>query len=52
MSTGSLSEDIENQPRAVDHTTLECAFEVAFLAGREDVIENHQVYLFGFDQVA
>ncbi|MCY1173628.1 hypothetical protein D9M73_137950 [compost metagenome] len=52
MGTGALGENIENQTRAVDHATLENTFEVTFLTGREDVIENHQIDLFGLDQVA
>lgn len=52
VSAGALGENVENQTRAVNHATLENAFEVTFLTGCEDVIENHQVDLFGFDQVA
>ncbi len=52
MGAGALGEDIEDQPRAVDHATLEDSFEVTLLTGREDVIENHQIDLFGLDQVA
>jgi hypothetical protein len=52
MGTRALGEDIENQTGTVEHATLENTFEVAFLTGREGVIENHQVGLFGFDQVA
>ncbi|MNC24696.1 hypothetical protein D3C75_727610 [compost metagenome] len=51
MGTRPLGEDIEDQPGTVEHTTLEHTFEVALLTGREGVIENHQVYLFGMDQV-
>ncbi|MNN21582.1 hypothetical protein D3C81_1349110 [compost metagenome] len=52
MGTRPLGEDIEDQPGAIKHATLEDALEVAFLARREGVIENHQIYLFGVDQVA
>ncbi|MNP66659.1 hypothetical protein D3C76_1623940 [compost metagenome] len=52
MGTRPLGEDIENQPGAIKHATLEDTFEVALLAGREGVIENHQVDLIGFDPVA
>ncbi len=52
MGTCTLSENIENQARAIKHATLESTFEVTFLTGREDVIENHDVDLLGLDQVA
>ena len=52
MGTGALGENIENQAGTVDHATLENTFEVTFLTGREDVIENHQIDLLGFDLVA
>ncbi|MNJ30972.1 hypothetical protein D3C77_255900 [compost metagenome] len=52
MGTRPLGEDVENQTGAVKHATLENSFEVTFLTGGEGVIENHQIYLFGFDQVA
>ncbi|RMP65068.1 hypothetical protein ALQ18_05181 [Pseudomonas marginalis pv. marginalis] len=52
MGTGALGENIENQTRAVDHAALEHSFEVTFLTGREDVIEDHQIGLFGMHQVA
>ncbi len=52
MGTGALGENIEDQAGTVDHATLENTFEVTFLTGREDVIEDHQIGLFGVDQVA
>ncbi len=52
MGTRALGENIENQAGTVDHATLENTFEVTFLTGREDVIEDHQIGLFGMDQVA
>ena len=52
MGTGALGENIENQAGTVNHATLENTFEVTFLTGREDVIEDHQIGFFGVDQVA
>ncbi|MNZ63159.1 hypothetical protein D3C78_812990 [compost metagenome] len=52
MGAGALRENIENQTGAVDHATLEDPFEVTFLTGCEDVIEDDQVCFFGMDQIA
>jgi len=52
MGTGALGENIEDQAGAVDHATLEDTFEVTFLTGREDVIEDHQIGFLSMDQVA
>ncbi|RMT76931.1 hypothetical protein ALP40_05465 [Pseudomonas viridiflava] len=52
MGTRALGKDVENQTGAVKHATLERTFEVTFLAGREGVIEDHDVSLLGLDLVA
>jgi len=51
VGTCALGEDVENQPGAIQHATLEHALEVTFLTGREDMIENDQVGLVGLDLV-
>ena len=50
MGTSALGEDIEDQTGAVDHPTFQLAFEVAFLAGRQDMVEDDQVTLARLDQ--
>jgi len=52
MSPRALGEDVENQARTVKYATLENTFEVAFLTGCKDVIENDQIGFFGMDQIA
>ncbi|RMN81584.1 hypothetical protein ALQ52_04413 [Pseudomonas cannabina pv. alisalensis] len=52
VSTRPLGENIENKAGTIKHATLENAFEVTFLTGREGVIEYHEISLFGFDLVA
>ncbi|RML89195.1 GTPase [Pseudomonas syringae pv. maculicola] len=52
VSTRSLRKDIEDQTRAIKHATLENTFEVTFLTGREGVIEDNEIGLFGLDLVA
>ena len=39
----ALREDVEDQAAAIEHAALEFLLEVAFLAGRERVIDQHEV---------
>src|SRR5690606_13170591 len=48
----ALREDVEDQAGAVQHTALEESLEVAFLAGRQRVIENDNVRALRGDDVA
>jgi hypothetical protein len=38
-----LGEYVEDQARAIEHATTERLLEVALLAGRQSVVEQHQV---------
>src|ERR1700712_2304750 len=51
MSARALGEDVQDQARTIKHATLENAFEVAFLTGREDMIEDDNIGFFGLDEV-
>ena len=42
VRAGALREDVENQPGAAQHAALHALFQVAFLAGRQLVIEQRQ----------
>jgi hypothetical protein len=52
VSTRALGEDIQDQPGTIQHAALEHALEVALLAGREGVVEDDQLGLFGLHQIA
>ncbi|RMN10882.1 GTPase [Pseudomonas savastanoi pv. glycinea] len=52
VGTCALRKDIEDQTRTIKHAALENAFEVTFLTGREGVIEDNEISLFGLDLVA
>ncbi len=43
VGPGALGEDIENEARAVEDAALEGFFEVAFLTGREVMVEDDQI---------
>jgi len=45
MAAGTLREDVEDEGIAIDHPTLQLAFEVALLRWRERMIEDNQVAL-------
>jgi len=45
MAAGTLREDVEDEGIAIDHPTLQLAFEVALLRRRERMIEDNQVAL-------
>lgn len=51
VGTCALGEDVEDQPGPVEYAALERSLEVALLAGRQGVVENHQLDVFGLDQV-
>lgn len=51
VGTCALGEDVEDQPGPVEYAALERTLEVALLAGRQGVVENHQLDVFGLDQV-
>ena len=42
MGAGALGEDIENQPRSVEHPAAQLLLEVALLAGAQGMIENDE----------
>ncbi len=42
VGTGALRENVQNEPGAVQHATLELPLKVTLLAGAQCVIENHQ----------
>ncbi len=42
-AAGALREDVQNQSSAIEHSTLEQLLEIAFLAGRQGVVEHHQI---------
>ena len=43
VAARALREDVEDQPGAVDHAALEQLLEVAFLAGRQRMVDQDQV---------
>jgi hypothetical protein len=43
MAAGALREDVEDQPRAIEHAAFDEFFEVAFLRGGQRVVEQHHV---------
>ena len=43
MGTGALREDVQDQAGAVQYPALQQAFEVAFLGGRQRVIEQDEL---------
>ena len=43
----ALREDVENQSVAIEHSPLDELLEVALLAGRERVIDEHDVRVVG-----
>jgi hypothetical protein len=45
VSTGALSENIQDEPRAIKHTTLQHAFQIALLRRTQRVIEEHDFSL-------
>ena len=49
MSPRALREDIENQPRPIEHTTLERTLEVAFLGRRQGMVENDEFGTVGLE---
>ncbi len=45
MAARTLSKNVEDQRRAVDHHALQHALEIALLTGRQDMIEDHDIGL-------
>ena len=43
VAARALREDVEDQPRAIEHAALDELFEIAFLRGRQRMIEQHHV---------
>ena len=52
MAARTLSEDVEDQRRAVDHHALQHALEVALLTGRQGMVEDHDIGLVGTQDFA
>ncbi|MNV54963.1 hypothetical protein D3C71_1471790 [compost metagenome] len=52
VSARALGENVENQASAVQHPALENPLQIAFLTGREDVVEDHQIRLENLDLIA
>ncbi len=48
----ALGENIQDQTRSVEHATAQRGFQIAFLAGRELMVEQHQFRLLGLDLLA
>ncbi len=51
MGARALGEDIQNQTGTIQHATFERSLEVALLARRQGVIEDHQLGLAILDEV-
>lgn len=43
VAARTLREDVQDQPGAVDHTPLQIPLKVALLAGRQGVVDQHQI---------
>ena len=43
VAARALREDVEDQSRAIEHAALDELFEIAFLRGRQRMIEQHHV---------
>ena len=43
VAARALREDVEDQSRAIEHAALDELFEIAFLRGRQRVVEQHDV---------
>jgi hypothetical protein len=44
-AAGALREDVEDQTGAIENATLQERFQVAFLAGRQRMVENDEIGL-------
>jgi hypothetical protein len=47
MGASTLSENIQDDARAIEHTTAQLTLNVSFLAGAECVIEKHHIRFVG-----
>ena len=47
VTARTLCENIQDQPGAVQYPAFQLSFQVSFLAGRQGVVENHQLRAMG-----
>ena len=52
VSSCSLSKNIQNQASSIQHTALELSLEVALLTGGQVVVEDNNLCITTFDQIA